>query len=513
MSFERRHDQLVDADLRDEVHEGRRRRRGGPEGVGVGAAAGRGGVALLPPRISPFSTDGMSVRNSIFRTAERAMPPKIATIGFQMPRPWNFIFVMPSGASKSSDSIATFGRSPLPRTTSFPSTTLEVHARHCAADRVGLDRRVRSRPAPRACTSESPGRSRAMQVGLDIELAVLDERAQPIERCPHVGSRGRARSGRAVRPAAPETRWPPEAPSAPARSVRQPPAERARARAPRARAACPGDITAGSRSGKVSPLVTIESAEAVLMTGPGRPLETRASPAPRAREGGAILETVASEVCGTDVHLHHGRLSGVPYPIIPGHVSVGRVLETGGPLADVEGRRDRRRARSSRSTTSTEPAAPAGTASSPARRRAVRSGASTASRRRRRTACSAAGPSGSRSCRACARAAAGGAVRGGLPGRRLRPADRVPRRRTGGGRHGRHGRRPGQRARRVERRDLRAALGRAARPRRRRSARRASTRRAGSAPRTPSTSPRSPEPADRVPRGFGTARRDGARTS
>jgi L-iditol 2-dehydrogenase len=48
---------------------------------------------------------------------------------------------------------------------------------------------------------------------------------------------------------------------------------------------------------------------------------------------------VASEVCGTDVHLFHGRLAGVPYPIIPGHVSVGRVLETGGPLLDMGGRR------------------------------------------------------------------------------------------------------------------------------------------------------------------------------
>jgi L-iditol 2-dehydrogenase len=50
-----------------------------------------------------------------------------------------------------------------------------------------------------------------------------------------------------------------------------------------------------------------------------------------------VIETVASEVCGTDVHLYHGRLAGVPYPIIPGHVSVGRVLETGGTLRDVEG--------------------------------------------------------------------------------------------------------------------------------------------------------------------------------
>ena len=84
--------------------------------------------------------------------------------------------------------------------------------------------------------------------------------------------------------------------------------------------------------------MTPDTVQAVLMTAPGTPLELRRLPAPRPRPGGAVLETVASEVCGTDVHLHHGRLPGVPYPIIPGHVSVGRVLETNGPLADVEGR-------------------------------------------------------------------------------------------------------------------------------------------------------------------------------
>ena len=68
--------------------------------------------------------------------------------------------------------------------------------------------------------------------------------------------------------------------------------------------------------------------EAVVLAGPGRPLERRQYAPPRPEPGGAILETVASEVCGTDVHLFHGHLAGVPYPIIPGHVSVGRVLET-----------------------------------------------------------------------------------------------------------------------------------------------------------------------------------------
>ena len=81
-----------------------------------------------------------------------------------------------------------------------------------------------------------------------------------------------------------------------------------------------------------------ETVAAIVMPGPGRPLEPRRYPAPSARPGGAVLETIASEVCGTDVHLHHGRLPGVPFPIIPGHVNCGRVLETGGPIFDVEGR-------------------------------------------------------------------------------------------------------------------------------------------------------------------------------
>jgi L-iditol 2-dehydrogenase len=80
------------------------------------------------------------------------------------------------------------------------------------------------------------------------------------------------------------------------------------------------------------------SVEAVVMAGPERPLERRRFPSPRPEPGGAVLEMVASEVCGTDVHLFHGHLAGVPYPIIPGHVSVGRILETGGPLFDLEGR-------------------------------------------------------------------------------------------------------------------------------------------------------------------------------
>ena len=73
------------------------------------------------------------------------------------------------------------------------------------------------------------------------------------------------------------------------------------------------------------------------MTAPEAPIEMWDLPDPEVEAGGVLLETIASEVCGTDVHLHHGRLAGVPYPIVPGHVSVGRVLEARGVDTDALG--------------------------------------------------------------------------------------------------------------------------------------------------------------------------------
>jgi L-iditol 2-dehydrogenase len=77
--------------------------------------------------------------------------------------------------------------------------------------------------------------------------------------------------------------------------------------------------------------------KAAVMTGPREKIELWELDDPTIEPGGVLLETVASEVCGTDVHLHHGRLAGVPYPIIPGHISVGRVLEADGVDADSMG--------------------------------------------------------------------------------------------------------------------------------------------------------------------------------
>jgi L-iditol 2-dehydrogenase len=76
---------------------------------------------------------------------------------------------------------------------------------------------------------------------------------------------------------------------------------------------------------------------AAVMPGPRVPVELREFRAPDLPVGGVLVETSFSEVCGTDVHLYHGRLGGVPYPIIPGHVSVGRAAGIRGDVRTIGG--------------------------------------------------------------------------------------------------------------------------------------------------------------------------------
>jgi len=74
------------------------------------------------------------------------------------------------------------------------------------------------------------------------------------------------------------------------------------------------------------------------MPGPDKPVEVREVPLPELEPDSALLKVELSEVCGTDVHLSEGRLAGVPYPIIPGHVSVGVLEKIRGTVFDVHGR-------------------------------------------------------------------------------------------------------------------------------------------------------------------------------
>jgi len=76
---------------------------------------------------------------------------------------------------------------------------------------------------------------------------------------------------------------------------------------------------------------------AAIIPKPHADVEVREFPPPDLEPNSALLAVELSEVCGTDVYLQQGLLEGVPYPLIPGHVSVGRLEKIRGEILDVEG--------------------------------------------------------------------------------------------------------------------------------------------------------------------------------
>src|SRR2546421_9127771 len=70
---------------------------------------------------------------------------------------------------------------------------------------------------------------------------------------------------------------------------------------------------------------------------PNSPIEIREVAGPTLEPDSVLLDVELSEVCGTDVYLQQGRLQGVPYPLVPGHVSAGRLEKIRGYVLDVEG--------------------------------------------------------------------------------------------------------------------------------------------------------------------------------
>jgi L-iditol 2-dehydrogenase len=77
---------------------------------------------------------------------------------------------------------------------------------------------------------------------------------------------------------------------------------------------------------------------AAVIPEPHAAVEVREVEKPELELDSALLAVELSEVCGTDVYLQQGRLAGVPYPLVPGHVSVGRLEKIRGRVTDIDGR-------------------------------------------------------------------------------------------------------------------------------------------------------------------------------
>jgi propanol-preferring alcohol dehydrogenase len=70
---------------------------------------------------------------------------------------------------------------------------------------------------------------------------------------------------------------------------------------------------------------------AMVLEGRGRPLVLKSVPRPEPGPGQVLLQVEACGVCRTDLHLLDAELPDIPYPIIPGHQIVGRVVASLAP--------------------------------------------------------------------------------------------------------------------------------------------------------------------------------------
>lgn len=70
------------------------------------------------------------------------------------------------------------------------------------------------------------------------------------------------------------------------------------------------------------------SVRAVAMEAPGR-VRVREFPFPHIDADSALVRMEYSGLCATDLHMYTGHLSGVEFPVIPGHENVGVIAEIG----------------------------------------------------------------------------------------------------------------------------------------------------------------------------------------
>jgi threonine dehydrogenase-like Zn-dependent dehydrogenase len=81
-----------------------------------------------------------------------------------------------------------------------------------------------------------------------------------------------------------------------------------------------------------------KTSRAAVVPKPSKPLVIEEYKIPKLESGAVLMKVANAGVCGTDVHLWHGKLAGVPYPLILGHEVVGTIDSIGPkPVKDLDG--------------------------------------------------------------------------------------------------------------------------------------------------------------------------------
>ena len=72
------------------------------------------------------------------------------------------------------------------------------------------------------------------------------------------------------------------------------------------------------------------TSRAAVLVDYNQPLEVRELAVPRLEPGAILVKVEAATICGTDVHISHGKLTQISQvPLVPGHEIVGRIVQLG----------------------------------------------------------------------------------------------------------------------------------------------------------------------------------------
>lgn len=75
---------------------------------------------------------------------------------------------------------------------------------------------------------------------------------------------------------------------------------------------------------------------AMVLPAPGLPLELRDLPMPAPRPDEVLIRISTCGVCRTDLHIVDGELPARPHLVIPGHEIVGRIVQLGSAVTDLQ---------------------------------------------------------------------------------------------------------------------------------------------------------------------------------
>ncbi len=72
-----------------------------------------------------------------------------------------------------------------------------------------------------------------------------------------------------------------------------------------------------------------------VMTAPGR-IEFHDLPVPEPKEGQVLIRIMRIGICGSDIHVYHGKHPYTSYPVVQGHEVSARVIKTGPSVAGLK---------------------------------------------------------------------------------------------------------------------------------------------------------------------------------